>query len=280
MTHSHASRAVDSGHDRIGRFRSPRRGATGGRSRPHDVEGARMTDTAATDLGAQLRAYMTDDTSVEEATTTALRIAIRRGMLPPGLRLRQEDLAEQLGVSRIPLRDAFRRLEAEGLVEIEGRRGARVRSLSADDVAEIYELLIMIEVPLMRLAVRNLDAIAMARVLELSEHMDAVSQDDEVGRLSRKAFYGELYRHSGRPRIRSLVLQLRDDVHRYHVLKNIGASLHAHAQLRECIRNRDADGAAAEMRRHLRMSRDDLVAVLRREERARENASRRGRQRV
>jgi DNA-binding GntR family transcriptional regulator len=239
-----------------------------------------MTDTPANGIGAQLRAYMPGDASVEEATTMALRIAIRRGMLPPGLRLRQEDLAEQLGVSRIPLRDAFRRLEAEGLVEIEGRRGARVRSLSADDVAEIYELLIMIEVSLMRLAVRNLNAEAMERVLELSEHMDAVSQDDEVGRLSRKAFYGELYRHSGRPRIRNLVLQLRDDVHRYHVLKNIGASLHAHAQLRECIRNRDAEGAAAEMRRHLRMSRDDLVAVLRREERARDNGARRARQRV
>jgi DNA-binding GntR family transcriptional regulator len=252
----------------------------GGSTRTQNAKGGWMTDTAVTGIGAHLRQYMTAESSVEEATTTALRIAIRRGMLQPGLRLRQEDLAEQLGVSRIPLRDAFRRLEAEGLVEIEGRRGARVRSLSADDVAEIYELLIMIEVPLMRLAVRNLDAVAMKQVLELSEQMDVTPQDDEVGRLSRKAFYGELYRHGGRPRIRNLVLQLRDDVHRYHVLKNIGASLHAHAQLRECIRAKDAEGAAAEMRRHLRMSRDDLVAVLRREERARDNGTRRGRQRT
>ena len=280
MTDLAAPRGVDSGEGRTRRDRARRGAARAGEAtRSQHSEGGQMTDTAANAIGAQLRAYMPDEASVEEATTTALRIAIRRGMLPPGLRLRQEDLAEQLGVSRIPLRDAFRRLEAEGLVEIEGRRGARVRSLSADDVAEIYELLIMIEVPLMRLAVRNLDADAMGRVLELSERMDAVSRDDEVGRLSRKAFYGELYRHSGRPRIRNLVLQLRDDVHRYHVLKNIGASLHAHAQLRDCIRNRNADGAAAEMRRHLRMSRDDLVAVLRREERARDNGARPGRQR-
>lgn len=239
-----------------------------------------MIDRARSDgLGAQLRDYMPGDASVEEAATTALRVAIRRGLLPPGLRLRQEDLAEQLGVSRIPLRDAFRRLEAEGLVEIESRRGARVRSLSADDVAEIYEMLIMIETHLMRLAVRNLDAAAVERLLELSEHMDSVPQDDEIGRLSRKAFYGELYRHSGRPRIKNLALQLRDDVHRYHVLKNLDASLHAHATLRECIRVRDAEGAAAEMRRHLRMSRDDLVRILRREERARDASARRGRQR-
>lgn len=238
-----------------------------------------MTDSALPDVAAQLRASMPLESSVEEATTTALRVAIRKGMLPPGQRLRQEDLAEQLGVSRIPLRDAFRRLEAEGLVQIEGRRGARVATLSADDVAEIYELLLMAEVHLIRLAVRNMDDAGIEHLIELSEHMDAVSTDDEEFRLSRKAFYGELYAWSGRPRMRNLVLQLRDDVHRYHVLKSLSASLHAHAKLRECIRNRDADGAAAELRRHLRMSRDDLVGVLRREERARDASVRRGRRR-
>jgi DNA-binding GntR family transcriptional regulator len=228
-----------------------------------------MTDLLLADLGGRLREYMPDNGSVEESTTSALRVAIRSGLLPPGLRLRQEDLAEQLGVSRIPLRDAFRRLEAEGLVQIEGRRGARVASLTADEVFEIYELLILIEVRLMRLAVRNIPDDAIERVLEMSEQMDSTAAPNETGRLSRKAFYGELYRWSGRPRMRQLSLQLRDDVHRYHVLKNLDASLHAHADLRDRIRRRDADGAAAVIRHHFRMSRDDLVAALRREERER-----------
>jgi DNA-binding GntR family transcriptional regulator len=228
-----------------------------------------MTDLLLADLGARLRAFMPGNGSVEEATTTALRVAIRSGLLPPGLRLRQEDLAELLGVSRIPLRDAFRRLEAEGLVRIEGRRGARVASLTADDVFEIYDLLILIEVRLMRLAVRNIPDEAIERVLEMSEQMDSAAAPNETGRLSRKAFYGELYRWSERPRMRQMSLQLRDDVHRYHVLKNLDASLHAHADLRDCIRRRDADGAAAVIRKHFRMSRDDLVAALRREERER-----------
>jgi DNA-binding GntR family transcriptional regulator len=66
--------------------------------------------------------------SAEEAVTDALRQAIREGVLAPGQRLAQADLAEQLGVSRIPLRDALRRLEAEALVHIDGRRGARLPS--------------------------------------------------------------------------------------------------------------------------------------------------------
>lgn len=238
-----------------------------------------MRSAVAADVGAQLRANKSDDSSVEEAATAALRVAILRGILPPGQRLRQEDLAEQLGVSRIPLRDAFRRLEAEGLVRIEGRRGARVATLSADDVAEIYELRLMLEVHCIRLAIRGLTDEAVARLLEMSQQMDAVSHQDEQGRLSRKAFYAELYRWSGRPRMRNLILQLRDDVHRYHVLQNTGASLEAHAQLRECIFARDAEGGARAMRRHLRMARDDLVEALRREERARDTVVHRGRRR-
>jgi DNA-binding GntR family transcriptional regulator len=238
-----------------------------------------MTRPLADDVEGVLRSSMPNLPSAEESATAALRVAILRGILPPGQRLRQEVLAEQLGVSRIPLRDAFRRLEAEGLVWIDGRRGARVAALSADDVTEIYELRIMLEVHCIRLAIRNLTDEAVGRLLDMSEHMDRVAEHDDEGRLSRRAFYAELYRWSGRPRMQSLILQLRDDVHRYHLLKNSGASLEAHAQLRECIRAKDPDGAARAMRLHLRMARDDLVEVLRREERARSVEARRSRRR-
>src|SRR5713226_9598152 len=79
-----------------------------------------------------------DVRSIEEVVTTALRDAILSGELRPGERLLQEPLAEQLRVSRIPLRDALRRLEAEGLVRIGPRRGAEVASLTPADVREIY----------------------------------------------------------------------------------------------------------------------------------------------
>jgi len=239
-----------------------------------------MTISAPVDIGEQLRSQMPDVPSVEEAATAALRLAILRGILPPGARLRQEDLAGQLGVSRIPLRDAFRRLEAEGLVRIDGRRGARVVSLSADDVAEMYELRIMLEVHCIRLSIRNLTDQAAARLLEMSEYMDRVATHGDEGRLSRRAFYAELYRHGGRPRMVDLILRLRDDVHRYHIIKNSGASVSAHAQLRDAIRTRDAEGAARIMRQHLRMARDDLVEILRQEERKRGVPGRRARRRA
>ncbi|MBA3739494.1 MAG: GntR family transcriptional regulator, partial [Actinobacteria bacterium] len=106
--------------------------------------------------------------SVEEVVTTTLRDAILSGELRPGDRLLQEQLAEQLRVSRIPLRDALRRLEAEGLVTMGPRRGAEVASLTTADVSEIYEIRIALESELMRSAVAALGPADLARLVDMS----------------------------------------------------------------------------------------------------------------
>lgn len=226
---------------------------------------------------------LSDSRSAEETAASALRSAILQGVLAPGQRLRQVDLAEQLGISRIPLRDAFRRLEAEGLVYIDGRRGARVATLTADEVSEIYETRTLLEVHCIRLAVRNINDAGVERLIAMSHHMDAIAHDAEEGRVARRAFYAELYRWSGRPRMRQLIMQLRDDVHRYHVLSGHSWLEHGaagtHAQLRDALRARDPDAAARALRRHLRIARNDLVGDLKREERARLALVRRRRQR-
>jgi DNA-binding GntR family transcriptional regulator len=67
-----------------------------------------------------------------------LRDGILRGEIAPGAALRQEELAERFGVSRLPVRDALMRLETQGLVHVYPNRGAFVISLSADELREIY----------------------------------------------------------------------------------------------------------------------------------------------
>ena len=74
--------------------------------------------------------HMEPPASISEAVTDTLRSAILDGRLMPGERLPQAQIAEQLGVSRIPLRDALRRLEVEGLIVMDDRRGARVAEIS------------------------------------------------------------------------------------------------------------------------------------------------------
>lgn len=210
-----------------------------------------------------LRDSMISPRSVEESVTEALRNAILRGELEPGRRLAQVELAEELGVSRIPLRDALRRLEAEGLVEIDGRRGARVSSLTEKDVMEIYEIRILLESVCTRNAISGLSDADAEKLIELSEEMDRTAEDPIVGASARRNFYAEMYAMADRPRMRATVLQLRALVHRYHLLTDSGDHPHAHEELRECIRNRDAERAAEVVREHLEAARDDLIASLR-----------------
>jgi DNA-binding GntR family transcriptional regulator len=200
--------------------------------------------------------------SVEESVTDTLREAILRGDLVPGQRLAQVEFAAELGVSRVPLRDALRRLEAEGLVEI-GRRGARVSSLTADDVNETYEMRMMLEPECARRAVRALDDEAAQHLIELSREMDRTAADPIVGAQARQEFYAEFYRYAARPRMWATINQLRALVQRYHLLGESIDNPHGHEALRACIRERDAEKAAEIVRAHLEAARNDLMATLR-----------------
>jgi DNA-binding GntR family transcriptional regulator len=205
---------------------------------------------------------MIEPRSVERSVTEALREAILQGNLIPGQRLAQVELSEELGVSRIPLRDALRRLEAEGLVEIDGRRGARVTSLTADDIAEIYDMRILLQAECVRRALPRLSDEDIDELIALSEEMDEYASDPVAGAAARRAFYSALYARSNLPRMRATALQLRGLVQRYHLLNEQREHGHAHEELRACLRERDAERAAAVVRRHLEAAREDLIASL------------------
>ena len=199
--------------------------------------------------------------SAEEAATTAIRDAILSGRLVPGQRLAQAELAAQLGVSRIPLRDALRRLDGD-LVTIDGRRGCWVTSLGIGEIEEIYEIRIVLESRCASLAVAGLSDEEAQYLFGLSEQMDLMQSDAHSGSGTRRGFYAELYSYATRPRMRGLILQLRDNVGRYHVLKDVRHSVDAHKQLRCHIMDRNPDGAAEVVVAHLEEARDDLLATM------------------
>ena len=210
-----------------------------------------------------LRSRMEPPRSVEDTVTETLRWAIENGRLAPGTRLGQAELAAELGVSRIPLRDAFRRLATEGLIELDGRRGARVSTLSPAEVAEIYEMRILLESTCARHAVSALDDAAASRLVGLSLEMDRRSDDPVGGRNARLDFYAELYRYADRPRMRETILRLRSQVGRYHVLNPGRHPNKAHTELRKAIRARDGERAAEVVEKHLGEARDDLLVSMR-----------------
>ncbi len=201
--------------------------------------------------------------SAEEAVTDALRKAIHQGYLKPGQRLSQADLAEQLGVSRIPLRDALRRLESEALVTMNGRRGTWVSSLSVDTIKEMYEIRIMLEERCTLYAVQNMSDEDLAEILELFDKMDEAEADPaNRGFSTRRDFYSRFYACANRPLMCDQILLLRDNVSRYHRVKDHDHAHDDHVKFKKAIIGRDAKGAARILKRHLEEARDDLLMYM------------------
>jgi len=110
--------------------------------------------------------------TLPETVYQQLREAILNGEFPPGVFLRQEDLARQLGVSRAPLREALPRLEAEGIVLLSPRRGYSVVSLGPDEIDELFDLRAMLESKVMYAATKKRTAEDVAKVRDLIQRMD------------------------------------------------------------------------------------------------------------
>jgi DNA-binding GntR family transcriptional regulator len=197
--------------------------------------------------------------TAQEIVLGALRRAIMEGVLEPGARLRQEDLATVFDTSRIPVREALRALEYEGLVESEPHRGFTVSSLDADEIDEIYDLRIVLESHAVRLAVPLLTESDIAELTTLYEAM--VSAEDPDAQLAhRERFYLYLYSISGRPRLLALIVRLRQEVARSLRWKLVQHSPTHHDEFFEAIKASDAERAVQKLTSHYRK----VAALLRR----------------
>lgn len=193
-----------------------------------------------------------------------LRTRIVTGELQPGSRLNQAQLADALGVSRIPVRDALQALEGEGLVTLNGRAGAMVTPMSVADLQELYELRGAIEPLASRLATANLGRAHLLRMEQLQATMEAT--DDEVDWLAANtAFHATLYQRSNRPRMVRLVESLRRQTDRYLHLSLTVISEHVHAEHRRIVdatRRGDAAAVEALTRAHLETAHELILRYL------------------
>lgn len=196
--------------------------------------------------------------TAQELVLGGVREAILRSVLQPGARLRQEVLADIFGTSRIPVREALRALEYEGLVRSEPHRGFTVTSLDADDVAEVYELRILLEAEAIRLALPLLTNEDLDELNDLFERMNADDPDEQLA--AREHFYLRLFAVSGRPRLVSLITRLRQEVARALRWPTIQYSPSHHSEFFDAIKAGDASAAADHLADHYRR----VAALIRR----------------
>jgi DNA-binding GntR family transcriptional regulator len=199
-----------------------------------------------------------------ETIAAALRADILSGETKPGTLLRQEDLAARFAMSRIPVRDALRLLEAEGLVTIATNRGAQVIRLSRDEVAEIYHLRILLECDCLGVAIARMSEADLDRIDRVRQRaeIDAATSDWNEGDWS---FHEALYRPSGHGRQIEMIRSLRTTSDLYaaahHALpRERRRWLADHRAIVAACRARRAADAVAALTAHLSGARDFVLS--------------------
>ncbi|WP_122436708.1 GntR family transcriptional regulator [Pseudomonas viridiflava] len=133
-----------------------------------------------------------------------LRNAIIDGSLPSGTALRQQELATLFGVSRMPVREALRQLEAQSLLRVETHKGAVVAPLITEDAVDAYSLRILLESEALRLSIPHLTAEDLAAARSYIEQLEVETDYTRIGRLNR-LFHMSLYAKTRNKRLMQLV---------------------------------------------------------------------------
>lgn len=205
--------------------------------------------------------------TIADQVAEILRDRILAGQLKSGQPIRQEHLAAELGVSRIPLREALKQLAAEGFVSLLSHRGAIVAELSVEEVTELFDLRAKLEIWLLEEALPNMGPSEIAR---LEEVLTMQRRDDSVMRWGELNWdlHEAMYAPAGRPATLKILKNIHDKLDRYlrvEVTMRSGRDrgLREHEELVEKCRKRDIKGATALLDRHIAETARGLIAALR-----------------
>lgn len=198
---------------------------------------------------------------------TTLRTEILKGRYPENTHLRQEEVARRLNVSTTPVREAFRDLRAEGLVSIDPNKGVVTRSLTIDDVTEIYELRMTLEPMLAGRACLQMTDADLAAAQQCHEAMSATASPEQWS-IVNETFHDHFVASQVHTRLFEIVASLSRVARPYvalsmHVDQEIMQSNNReHAALLAAYRVRNAQAVQTQTRVHLENTRDALVACV------------------
>jgi DNA-binding GntR family transcriptional regulator len=194
-----------------------------------------------------------------------LREAIQRGVFGPGEHLRQDQLADELGVSRIPVRSALLQLETEGLITLHPYKGATVNELSSDEMRENYEIRGILEAHALRKAAATMTPERVAELQVMAQELNEISDGEEFLR-KRTEFYHELYDGDHHPQLVHLIEKLRTDAGRYWLQRKVDyvsrPGERDHVAIIGFLADGNVDGAVAYLQEHLDRVRDRLVELM------------------
>ncbi|RKO67910.1 GntR family transcriptional regulator [Desulfofundulus salinus] len=205
---------------------------------------------------------------LRELVFESLREAIIQGRLKPGERLMEIQLAEEMGVSRTPVREAIRKLELEGFVVMVPRKGAYVAGISVKDIVDVFEVRAALEalaagLAAERITEEELEELerALVKTYEVSGHdLEALVETDT-------RFHELIYKASRNERLVQIITNLADQIQRFRAtsLSQPGRTRHAleeHKQIVEAISERNVELAQILAREHIENAEQSLLNAL------------------
>ena len=207
--------------------------------------------------------------SLPDLIAKDLRERILSDELAEGSAIRQEALAKDYAVSRMPIREALKRLEAEGLVQLTTNRGATVTQHSLDEIAEIFDLRLMLEVDLLSRGVPLMTAEDFDRCQQMLEQMEDSYESDDVaawGALNW-AYHAAFYAKADRGLTHDLLNRINllcDRYVRMHlsVMEQRDAAKQEHRELLTLAQAGEVSAATDLLTRHIQRTRAELVSLI------------------
>lgn len=189
---------------------------------------------------------------LRDVVFNTLRQAILKGELKPGERLMEIALAQRLGVSRTPIREALRKLELEGLVVMIPRRGAQVANITEKDLNDVLEVRVALENMAIEKACARITEDGLKSLDEAEKKFERTIAEGDLVSLAEadEAFHEIIYQASGNLRLNQVVSNLREQMYRYRLeyLKEEEARkelVKEHTELCQALKERDTARAQA-----------------------------------
>lgn len=212
---------------------------------------------------------LNDYKPLREVIFNTLREAIIVGELKPGERLMEVKLADKMGVSRTPVREAIRKLELEGLVEMLPRKGAHVADLSVKDIINVLEVRSTLDGLASSLSAARItdDEIKELKHV-LAQFATHVEKDNLQGVIKKDVeFHGIIYRSSRNEKLIQISNNLREQVQRFRVIyiKDFSSSkdlIREHTEIFDAIAGRDADAAMKCAQKHIKKQEESIIKAI------------------
>ena len=207
--------------------------------------------------------------TLAESLRQQLEGAIAAGLLEPGSRLDEQEIAQRFGVSRTPVREAFRLLAANNLVELRGRQGAIVRAIKAEALIEMFQVMAELEGLCARLAARRVSPAWESEISEIHQRLVIAGETRDINLFYdvNQEFHEAIYEASRNAFLADQTRKLRNQVAAYRrrvtrMPNRIADTVREHEAIMQAILAHDPDRAHSTMRDHVNLLGDNLLDFL------------------